>query len=47
MRVANKKREIIVHCEFVEGGESVKDILYEVFRIFVQRKLRENAFFDR
>lgn len=45
--MANKKREIIVHCEFTEEGKSVKEILYEVFRTFIQRKIRENAFFDR
>lgn len=45
--MANKKREIIVHCEFAESGKTVKEILYEVFRTFVQRKIRENAFFDR
>ena len=45
--MANKKREIIVHCEFAESGESAKEILYEVFRTFIQRKIRENAFFDR
>ena len=45
--MANKKREIIVHCEFAESEKTVKEILYEVFRTFIQRKIRENAFFDR
>ena len=45
--MANKKREIIVHCEFAEREKSVKEILYDVFRTFIQRKIRENAFFDR
>lgn len=45
--MANKKREIIVHCEFTDKGESVKEILHEVFRAFAERKIRENAFFDR
>ena len=45
--MANKKQEIIVHCEFTESGRSAKEILYEVFLTFIQKKIRENAFFDR
>lgn len=45
--MANQKREIIVHCEFAESGGSAKEILYEVFRTFIQRKICKNAFFDR
>lgn len=45
--MAKQKREIIVHCEFADKGNDVREILYEVFRAFAERKIRENAFFDR
>lgn len=39
--MAKHKQEIIVHCEFTDKGEEVKDILHEVFRAFAERKTHE------
>ena len=43
--MAQRKQEIIVHCEFADKGEEVRNILHEVFRTFAVRKTREKCDF--
>lgn len=43
--MAQRKLEIIVHCEFADKGEEVRNILCEVFRTFAERKTREKCDF--
>lgn len=43
--MAQRKQEIIVHCEFADKGEEVRNILHEVFRTFAERKTREKCDF--
>ena len=43
--MAQRKQEIIVHCEFADKGEEVRNILHEAFRTFAERKTREKCDF--
>lgn len=43
--MAQRKQEIIVHCEFADNGEEVRDILIEVFHTYISRKIHKNMVF--
>mgnify|MGYP003291073610 CR=1 FL=1 len=43
--MAQRKPEIVVHCEFANKGEEVRNILCEVFRTFAERKTHEKCGF--
>ena len=38
--MTQRRQEIVVHCEYTEHGEELRQILIGVFRIFLSRNIR-------
>lgn len=43
--MAQRKQEIIVHCEFADNGEEVRDMLIDIFHTYISRIVYEKCDF--